>query len=443
MWFIFLLQLLVLGLAGFVGCWAAQRVGLPRIVGGVLAGMLLGPMVLGEISPGAYHYLFAGRYQLFELEQEFLNERHAAREVLEATGVTPVALVEFDAQTRAELRQMRIDADVREGPSTPQRVTRALTFAAGAAVLAAVGLAAPLRRFRRDVIEPLPTALGSAITAGVLAACLGWLLIYFRWVEPARPSLWLAGMAAGCAVAAAPIARRLIERLNFDYQSPPPEPPVNGTLPVARHAWNAAALSVLLAMLAVVVLAAWPVVERSEQWVSRIVPLGYAAGALIVLIASMVVAALALQGPPRPRRKPGGAWSGLFGVGEPLLLAIAGLHLNFTLGFSWLLLLAAWLAFGDGKALGGVLGARLIAGRPWPEAWQIGVLLAPGGATTLLVALLLRQAQVIDHELYAALVLAAVIAALLAGPELSLMMRWADDAAGHSADPPRADSNSA
>ena len=56
--FVFWCQLLiVLGLA-HVGGYAARRVGMPRVIGELLAGVVLGPSLLGQVWPAGFEWLF-------------------------------------------------------------------------------------------------------------------------------------------------------------------------------------------------------------------------------------------------------------------------------------------------------------------------------------------------------------------------------------------------
>ncbi|WP_439098125.1 hypothetical protein [Mycobacterium malmoense] len=54
----FFLELaVILGACRLVGL-AAQRVGQPQVVGEMIAGVLLGPSLLGKVAPGVQHGLF-------------------------------------------------------------------------------------------------------------------------------------------------------------------------------------------------------------------------------------------------------------------------------------------------------------------------------------------------------------------------------------------------
>jgi Kef-type K+ transport system membrane component KefB len=55
---VFIAQLVVLLLGGRLMGELMQRLGQPSVIGQIIAGVLLGPSVLGALAPGAWHALF-------------------------------------------------------------------------------------------------------------------------------------------------------------------------------------------------------------------------------------------------------------------------------------------------------------------------------------------------------------------------------------------------
>jgi K+:H+ antiporter len=55
---VFIAQLVVLLLGGRLMGELMQRLGQPSVIGQIIAGVLLGPSVLGAFAPGAWHALF-------------------------------------------------------------------------------------------------------------------------------------------------------------------------------------------------------------------------------------------------------------------------------------------------------------------------------------------------------------------------------------------------
>src|SRR5712692_9690863 len=60
---VFLAEIIVLLVCGRVLGEAMQRIGQPAVMGQLLAGILLGPSVLGALSPDLQHALFPGSHE--------------------------------------------------------------------------------------------------------------------------------------------------------------------------------------------------------------------------------------------------------------------------------------------------------------------------------------------------------------------------------------------
>lgn len=405
MFLVVLLQLLILGGVGFAGCWVSQRAGFPRVVGGVLAGLLLGPMVLGNIAPGPFHYIFIGDYEAYREVTDLERERGEARQTLEATGVTGVALEEFDAQTRRLLGEA--EGERAESDQSGRRVTQILLIPAGLAVIVAAGLATPMRS-RRAFMPALLMAVASSGGGAAAGALAGWIMVAAGWYEPPESretAWWIAALATACAAAAAPVSRALIDRMN-------PSAPQS-------HAPRAATLAALLAFAAAAVLTGLATSRGDSAWLSTdpaLIAFYAAVTAFIILAIALLAAATSPPPPPstleRPHRSDTLA-GGLLNLGQPLLFAIAGLQLNLT-GVHWILLLLVALAAGEGKGLPALIVERTTRHLPWLEAMPAAAMMSCGGALPILLAMVLLHGGLIDGPLYAALVLASLLYALLA-----------------------------
>src|ERR1700694_2072838 len=55
---VYIAQIVVLLIAGRVAGESMQRIGQPPVIGQIIAGIVVGPSVLGIIAPGLYHNLF-------------------------------------------------------------------------------------------------------------------------------------------------------------------------------------------------------------------------------------------------------------------------------------------------------------------------------------------------------------------------------------------------
>lgn len=100
------MQFLAFWALGGLGCWAARRWGLGRMVGGAIAGLLLGPWVLGQVAPDTYRALMIGGAAEHRLLQALNHQRQQDRETLDSTGVTKIALDEFDKDTNTKQLQL-------------------------------------------------------------------------------------------------------------------------------------------------------------------------------------------------------------------------------------------------------------------------------------------------------------------------------------------------
>lgn len=103
----------------------------------------------------------------------------------------------------------------------------------------------------------------------------------------------------------------------------------------------------------------------------------------------------------------------------PLFFASIGLQVNFVSHFNPGLVAIVMVLACVGKILGGVLGAKW-AGFPRRQTWAMGFALNARGAMEIVLALLALQYGVIGEDLFVALVFVALATALMAGP----MIQW-------------------
>ncbi len=103
----------------------------------------------------------------------------------------------------------------------------------------------------------------------------------------------------------------------------------------------------------------------------------------------------------------------------PLFFASIGLYVDFVQYFDWMLVLAVLAVATVGKVLGCGLGAR-VAGVPWRESWAIGVAMNARGAMGIILGLLALQYRAIDERMFVALVIMALVTSMLSG---GLMLR--------------------
>ncbi|MFG0247253.1 MAG: cation:proton antiporter [Phycisphaeraceae bacterium JB051] len=106
----------------------------------------------------------------------------------------------------------------------------------------------------------------------------------------------------------------------------------------------------------------------------------------------------------------------------PLFFASIGLQVDFVSHFDLGLVAIVFVLACVGKVLGGVLGARW-AGFPKRQTWAMGFALNARGAMEIVLALLALQYGVIGQDLFVALVVVALATALMAGPMMQIALK--------------------
>lgn len=123
-------------------------------------------------------------------------------------------------------------------------------------------------------------------------------------------------------------------------------------------------------------------------------------------------------------------------VFAPVFFACVALRVDFLVSFDPVLCITVFLVATAAKLVGCAGGARL-TGLPWREALAVGFGLNARGAMEIILALLAREAKLIDDKVLVALVTMALGTSLLAGPTMKRLLYSgklarvsADDAAG-------------
>jgi Kef-type K+ transport system membrane component KefB len=399
-----LLQLAVILATARVLALVLARLGQPPVIGEMIAGIVLGPIVFGALAPDTHAWLFA-------------HEKLAALE-----GLSQIGLVLFMFVVGAELRM-------------PGRARDRLVAAGWVGVL---GVA-------------LPMLLGLAVAPALHAR-----------FAPAGVAFWPFAlfMAASMAITAFPVMARILKDRGLT-RSPLGQLALASAAIADALAWIMLALVVALSsshggwadfartMIGLVVIAAIgfgvlrPLVAR---WLARHASDGRPGGPVLsVLVIGTCLTAAATE------------WLGLhpvfgaflFGaclprddrlletlieriehvavlVLMPVFFALAGLSTTIDAftgpGFpALLLILAAAVA---GKILGAGGGAR-IAGLGWREAGAVGSLMNARGLMELIVMKVGLDAGVIGFEIFTMLMVMAIVTTLMASPVLTLFLRGA------------------
>ncbi len=106
----------------------------------------------------------------------------------------------------------------------------------------------------------------------------------------------------------------------------------------------------------------------------------------------------------------------------PLFFASIGLRVDFVASFDLTIVSAVMVIAVIGKVLGCGLGARW-AGIARREAWSIGFCLNARGAMEIIVGLIALQAGLIGRRLFVALVVMALVTSALSGPLVTRILR--------------------
>lgn len=106
----------------------------------------------------------------------------------------------------------------------------------------------------------------------------------------------------------------------------------------------------------------------------------------------------------------------------PLFFASIGLRVNFAAHFDWFLILVVFGLASIGKVLGCGLSARL-CGCADREAWAIGFAMNARGAMEIIMGLLAVQYGVISQRMFVGLVVVAIATSMISGPMAQRLLR--------------------
>jgi len=109
-------------------------------------------------------------------------------------------------------------------------------------------------------------------------------------------------------------------------------------------------------------------------------------------------------------------------VFAPLFFASIGLKVNFVESFSLVPVLVVLVIATLGKVLGCTLGARL-AGMNRQESWAVGYGMNARGAMEIILGLLALNAGVIDRPMFVALVIMALVTSMTSGTMMQRMLK--------------------
>lgn len=108
----------------------------------------------------------------------------------------------------------------------------------------------------------------------------------------------------------------------------------------------------------------------------------------------------------------------------PVFFASIGLKVNFVAHFNLPLVLTVLAIACFCKLLGGTLGA-LWGGMSKRESWAVGFAMNSRGAMEIILGILALEAGIIDEELFVALVIMAIVTSMMSGPMMRYILKSA------------------
>lgn len=393
----FLLQLLVVLAAAKLAGALMRRIGQPAVIGEMLAGIMLGPSLLGWAWPGLHAAVFpADGLGAFKLVSQlgvlvFMFAAGAEFELSRLRGQRRLALVVGHAGIALPFLFGLLLAWPLASAYAPEG-TDFIAFALFLGVaLSVTAFPVLLRIIEERGYRRLPVAT-LAIACAAISDASAWAILgaVVAWTQSQGVGHLLLNLGLSAALAWALLVP-LRARLTRDGE---------------RLAPGAAMVGLILMALACAL-------------VTELIGLHLLFGAFL--------AGLAVSGSPTLREIVSQRFEPFAAVVLlPLFFASTGLATRVDLlgGGEWLLCLGLTAVATLGKLGGTVLAARWCGVVP-ADAWRLGILMNTRGLMELIVLSLGYELGLIDQRLYAVLVLVAIITTVLTGPLLGWLDRRA------------------
>lgn len=416
---LFFLQLaLILGACKVVGM-LAKWIGQPEVVGQMIAGVLLGPSLLGHFFPGLYATLFPpqSRTVIYVLAQvglsmymflvglefrvDLLAQRARSAAAVSIAGIAaPFALGGLLAWWAFDRHELFPEGVAKHEAMLFMGAAMAITaFPMMARIITERGLAGTTM----GTLLLAAGAIDDVVAWGVLALILA--MLADNWM--------IAAKAIGGALAYALFARYILKPLLARWLEPlsrtatpgqtPAHPPGNAPHSAAWPIPPATFLGVLLLL-------------ALASWYTDIIGVYAVFGAFVLGLAMpRGQANLALQRMMLPLAST---------MLLPMFFVTSGLNTRLTLLDSWTLWGLAGLVTlcaCAGKLLACALAAR-IAGEPPRQAWAIGAMMNARGLMELIILNIGLERGVITPTLFAIGVIMAIVTTLMATPLFDLIL---------------------
>ena len=356
------------------------------VVGGVAAGLLLGPTILGRVAPDVHQAIFVGGVQEHRELRQIISRQGADRLAAEVAGLAAASPTELEAE-QATARDRRRDA--RWSHQRPQRVLMA--------VLVAVMLAGAAPAVPRG--DRAPSTVGALSIGGWSAALpggLAWLAARGLWeIEPVDAML-----VAG-AVAIGPWAMTAVDRDAADQA----ETGGAATLQAAGRYATVIGIGLTAAAL----------------WTRH-----GAMGLLWSMALAAAVAGWLLPAPAARGRAAAVVRGTLRTVVVPTVAAAVTIRLDLLKDLAIWPVVVIMLLSGDGRWLGAFTGAQILGGRPVLRTMRLVMGSMAAGTTQLAVTAIALCTWSIGPQLGLALLLGAVFIEVTAPARSGVARRLAE-----------------
>lgn len=352
--------------------WAAllRWVRLPgwSIVGGLVAGLLLGPTVLAKALPGTYEELYGGGVEARAELESAVREQERFRFAVTEAGASSEAVEALREQESEEIAPLRAALD--DAVERDQQAVLAFTIVAVAALMFSTGFVGiPASEHRHNIAWPLNIGGWAAAIPGSLAALLLW------WGDEPVPAC----LVAAAALMIGPWALTPIDREAADHVE----------LGGARMIQNAGRVSSVIAIIV---------------WLSA---LAMADGFALVMMGMPIAVMIAGWVAPPVH----GHWlrRAFEHSAVPIVVACAAITVNFFADLWFWPVLLFLLLSGDGRWLGAVIGASALGGRRGLRSMRLVLGAMAAGPSQAAVAAMGAQLDVLPNHLVVAALLGAVL----------------------------------
>jgi Kef-type K+ transport system membrane component KefB/mannitol/fructose-specific phosphotransferase system IIA component (Ntr-type) len=401
--FLFLVQVSTLLVTAKVLGAVCQKRGVPAVAGEILAGILLGPTILGRTFPSLHEFLFPA--EVVQVTMLDTVSWFGVLFLLLATGFEiSISTVWKQGKSSLVIGAVGVLIPFLIGCAVfswlPEAYwgakTNRLTFALFLATAAAISAIPVIAKILHD-LDILKSDFGLiTLSAFIVNDVLGWLAFTL-----------VLGLALGTGASGWSTARVFLEILLFG--------------------------AVCLTIGSKVIGAITTRLQRSSlpqpgTTLSFICALGLLCGAITQWIGVHAILGFFLAGimagnaPEISERMRQTISQMIYAIFVPIFFATIGLKVDFLANIDLLLLVTVTAVAVGGKYLGAWAGGRL-AKLSKPDSLSIGIAHIPGGAMEIVIGILALELELIPENVFVALVFAALSSSVAVGPLLAWSIR--------------------